>query len=116
MVSLLVLTATSGGVDVAGLGGADWRDDYRKSYPEAAAWITVDRPNHSDEIGALPQPTLLLWGDADPISPVAVGERLRTLLQRAELRVIAGGAHSFAADRAETVAPLVMSHVSEHCG
>ena len=36
----LVLTVTSGGVDMAGLGASDWRADYRKSFPRAAAWIT----------------------------------------------------------------------------
>ena len=29
----LVLTVTSGGVDMAGLGASDWRADYRKSFP-----------------------------------------------------------------------------------
>ena len=36
----LVLTVTSGGVDMAGLGASDWRAGYRKSFPRAAAWIT----------------------------------------------------------------------------
>src|SRR5262245_12720364 len=29
----LVLTVTSGGVDMAGLGASDWRPGYRKSFP-----------------------------------------------------------------------------------
>ena len=40
LVRRLVLCVTSGGVDMAGLGAADWRADYRKSFPNAAAWIT----------------------------------------------------------------------------
>src|SRR5437879_10834250 len=32
-VQSLVLVATSGGVDVTGLGGADWRADYRAEHP-----------------------------------------------------------------------------------
>ena len=39
----LVLTVTSGGVDMAGLGASDWREDYRKSFPRAAEWITESR-------------------------------------------------------------------------
>jgi pimeloyl-ACP methyl ester carboxylesterase len=108
----LVLAATSGGVDVAALGGADWRDDYRRSNPAAATWITTDRPDQTRELRALTQPTLLLWGDADPISPVAVGELLRSLLARATLEVIPGGTHGLAAEQPGAVVPLVVSHVS----
>ena len=36
----LVLTVTSGGVDMTGLGAADWRSDYRWAFPGAASWIT----------------------------------------------------------------------------
>ena len=39
----LVLTVTSGGVDMAGLGASDWRENYRKSFPRAVAWITEPR-------------------------------------------------------------------------
>src|SRR5438552_2725187 len=49
----LVLVATSGGVDVTDLGGAEWRDDYRRNYPGAADWITRDRPDHERELGAI---------------------------------------------------------------
>jgi pimeloyl-ACP methyl ester carboxylesterase len=108
----LVLAGTSGGLDVAALGGAEWRDDYRRDHPGAATWITTDRPDHSQEIGMLSQPTLLLWGDADPISPVAVGEQLRSLLPTSTLEVIAGGTHSFAREQPELVARLVLAHAS----
>jgi len=32
----LVLVATSGGIDVSGLGVADWRQEHRRTYPRAA--------------------------------------------------------------------------------
>lgn len=67
----LVLTATSGGIDVADLGGADWRDAYNAEYRNAAPWITEDRVDYSDAITTITAPTLLIWGDADPISPIA---------------------------------------------
>jgi pimeloyl-ACP methyl ester carboxylesterase len=108
----LVLVATSGGVDVAGLGGAEWRDDYRRNHPGAADWIMRDRPDHAGELGAIRAPTLLLWGDSDPISPVAVGEHPRSLLPNARLQVLVGGTHSFAADRPEDVAPVIAAHLS----
>lgn len=107
----LVLAATSGGVDVAGLGGVDWRPAYRREFPKAAAWITDPQPTLSHELGSITQPTLLLWGDADPISPVAVGEKLQQLLPCATLRVVAGGDHGLVAERATEVAPLISEHL-----
>jgi pimeloyl-ACP methyl ester carboxylesterase len=53
---------------------------------------------------------LLLWGDNDPLSPIAVGEHLASLLPHATLRVVVGGTHSLAVDHAEEVA----NHISEH--
>jgi pimeloyl-ACP methyl ester carboxylesterase len=52
-------------------------------------------------------PGLLLWGSADPISPPAAGRRLLELLPKACLRVIEGGDHAFAHERAAEVAPLI---------
>lgn len=111
-VTHLVLAATSGGVDVAQLGAADWRDDYRSEYPDAADWITAEQPDHTAEIGGISAPALLLWGDTDAISPVAVGRRLAALLPKARLHVIAGGDHGFARDRAAEIAPLVRAHIA----
>jgi pimeloyl-ACP methyl ester carboxylesterase len=111
-VQRLVLVATSGGVDVAGLGGSDWRPDYRAEHPAAARWITDDVPDHTDELSAVAAPSLLLWGDSDPISPVAVGERLASLLPSAALHVLAGGTHSLAVDRADKVAAQIRAYLA----
>ena len=107
----LVLTATSGGVDMGALGATDWRADYRKSYPNAAPWITDWRPDMAELIGNIPHPALLLWGDADPISPLAVGQRLATLLANARLHVVPGGDHGFARDRPKAVVDLIAHHL-----
>jgi pimeloyl-ACP methyl ester carboxylesterase len=108
----LVLAATSGGIDVASLGGADWRADYRAQYPGAAPWITAERPDHSSAIDRVTAPTLLLWTDDDPISPVAVGERLAELLPHATLQVIAaGGGHAFVRERPLAVASLIAAYL-----
>lgn len=108
----LVLVATSGGIEVAALGATDWREDYRESHPSAARWITEDRPDHTDEIRSITAPTLLLWGDRDPISPISVGEHLASLLPNAVLRVIRGGTHSLVLDRADEVASLISEHLT----
>ncbi|WP_257448994.1 alpha/beta fold hydrolase [Archangium lipolyticum] len=110
-ISHLVLTATSGGIDVASLGASDWRAAYRAEYPKAAEWILSERTDHSAQLHRISIPTLLLWGDADPISPVAAGRHLERLLPRARLRVLAGGDHMFARDRAAEISPWVAAHL-----
>jgi pimeloyl-ACP methyl ester carboxylesterase/N-acetylglutamate synthase-like GNAT family acetyltransferase len=107
----VVLTATSGGVDVADLARFDWRANYRREYPRAARWITETRLDLTAEIPRIACPTLLLWGDADPISPVAVGERLAALLPDARLHVAAGADHDLAQAHAAELAPLVEAHL-----
>lgn len=62
----LVLAVTSGGVDMAGLGASDWREDYRRSHPQAAAWVTGQRVSPDLPVERIAAPTLLLWGDDRP--------------------------------------------------
>jgi 2-hydroxy-6-oxonona-2,4-dienedioate hydrolase len=108
----VVLVATSGGIDVSALGGADWRQEYRAEYPHAAPWVTQEWPDYGDEIMGVIAPTLLLWGDADPISPVSVGQRLAELLPTSTLHVLAGGTHSLANEHPAEVASLIAEHLA----
>ena len=112
----LVLAVTSGGVDMVGLGAADWRADYRRSYPRAADWITEQRAASSLPVERITAPTLLLWGDADPISPPGVGRHLRDRIPGAQLHVVAGGRHDLARVRAAEVAPLIARHLGLEVG
>ncbi len=56
-VARLVLVATSGGVDVSRLGGAEWRHEYRASLPDVPTWFIDDRTD-------LPSPAGLYLGNA----------------------------------------------------
>jgi pimeloyl-ACP methyl ester carboxylesterase len=87
LVRHLVLSVTSGGLDVAALGAEDWRSMFLAHNPKLPRWFTDEREDLTDRLGELSLPVLLLWGDADPISPVSVGRRLAELLPRAELIV-----------------------------
>lgn len=107
----IVLVATSGGIDVAGLGGADWREEYRAEFPRAAPWVWRECVDHSDRIRTVSAPTCLIWGDADPISPVSVGQRLAEILPRGTLHVLPGGTHSVAHDRPNETAALIIDHL-----
>lgn len=108
----LVLTVTSGGVDMAGLGASDWRANYRKTFPRAAPWITAPQSSPSLPVERIAAPTLLLWGDADPISPVAVGQHLLARIPDARLHVVAGGDHDIAQTHARELAPLIERHLA----
>ncbi len=107
----LVLTGTSGGLPVAELGGADWRLDYLRDYPQAARWIVEAKEDLSAVLPKVTAPALLLWGDRDPISPVAVGERLRDILPHATLRIVPNGAHDFPKTHADIARPLIADHL-----
>jgi pimeloyl-ACP methyl ester carboxylesterase len=103
----LVLTATSGGLDVVALGGVDWRAAFAAAHPGLPPWFAADRTRFGARLAELRVPVLLVWGDADPISPVATGEALKRALPHAELVVIPGGDH----DVAMTHADLVATHI-----
>jgi pimeloyl-ACP methyl ester carboxylesterase len=112
MVRRLVLSGTSGGLDLARFQAHDWRPDYRVEYPTAAPWIVNDRTDLSEHLPRLRVPTLLLWGDEDPISPVAVGEHLARRIPHTRLVIIKGGTHAFPRERAEDVASHIADHLS----
>jgi pimeloyl-ACP methyl ester carboxylesterase len=107
----LVLTVTSGGVNMTRLGAADWRADYRRAFPRAAAWITEASPSLDLPVERIAAPTLLLWGDSDAISPLAVGRHLAQRIPGARLHVVPGGDHDLAKTHAGPVAPLIEAHL-----
>ncbi len=107
----LVLAVTSGGVDVEGLGGVDWRSSYRESYPQAPDWALSRRFDLTERISALGHPVLLLFGDADPIAPAPVGRHLLELLLQAELHITLGGNHDLVRTHAAELAVLVEQHL-----
>jgi pimeloyl-ACP methyl ester carboxylesterase len=107
----LVLTATSGGLDMARFGTEDWRPAWRVQRP-TEPWWADDRSNFEDRLGDILVPTLLLFGDNDPISPVGVGQYLASQLRFSELVIIAGGDHAFGRDRAVEIAAHVQRHLA----
>jgi len=108
----LVLSVTSGGLDLRALGAEDWRPQFERANPDAPRWFLDAREDLSPRLPEISAPVLLLWGDADPISPVAVGRRLSRSLPDAELVVIAGGTHDLAAERAGEILPHIERHLA----
>jgi 2-hydroxy-6-oxonona-2,4-dienedioate hydrolase len=106
LVRRLVLTVTSGGVDMASFGASDaWRADYRKAHP--GAWITEAPAAALVPVERITAPTLLIWGESDPISPVAVGRHLEQRIAGSRLHVVPGGDHDIAQTHAKEVAALI---------
>ncbi|MFZ0087994.1 MAG: alpha/beta hydrolase [Solirubrobacteraceae bacterium] len=108
----LVLVATSGGVDIARLGGEDWRAEYAAEFADAAPWVTSHHVDHSPDLRRVKTPTCLIWGDDDPISPLAVGRALDRALPCSGLHVVRGGTHMLARERPGEVAKLIVEHLS----
>ncbi len=111
LVTHLVLVATSGGFDVRHHGATDWRPAFLQSFPGTPAWALAPPPDLTGELARLRMPVLLIWGDEDPISPVAAGEYLASQLPNATLQVLPGGTHSLALEQPERVAALIAAHL-----
>jgi poly(3-hydroxyoctanoate) depolymerase len=107
----MVLMATSGGVNVAALGGIDWRDTCRQVQPDAPSWFVDDRTDVTPQLATITQPTLLVYGDADLIAPVAVGELLLENLPSARMEVIPGADHDLELNYPDLIASFIEAHL-----
>ena len=112
LVTHLVLTATSGGMNLEEFGAQNWRPAFMAANPTYPSWFADYKVDLSDRLSTIRIPSLLLWGGNDPISPPAVGEKLRSLLPQAELHVLNGGTHDLGSEYAIKVATLIDKHLS----
>ena len=111
-VTHLILAATSGGLDSADLGAEDWRIFVKKDFPTLPDWFLSYHEDLTEQLSKLRMPVLLLWGDADPISPVKVGEKLAKHFSHAHLEIFEGADHDLAHTHAAAVATLIDQHLS----
>lgn len=111
LVSHLILAATSGGMDITGSGAQDWRPFVRSDHPALPDWFINYHEDLTERLPEVEMPVLLLWGDSDPISPVAVGEKLAACLPHAELRIIEDADHDLGYTHATQVAALIDQHL-----
>jgi pimeloyl-ACP methyl ester carboxylesterase len=89
------------------LGAEDWRPAFRANNLGLPSWFDDEREDLSERLRTITTPVLRLSGDADPISPVAVGRRLQGLFPRAGLVIFQGGTHDLIMERAVDVAPHI---------
>lgn len=114
-VKALVLVATSGGLDMQALGAQDWRAGFASKLPLTPDWFSRERRDRQRDFQRLSLPVLLLWADADPLSPLAVAERLQQLLPQAQLEILPGG-HDLAWRQPEAVARVLKGWLEEAIG
>jgi pimeloyl-ACP methyl ester carboxylesterase len=107
----LILLATSGGIDVAALGGLDWRDTFRRLQPTAPTWFVDDRTDVTPRLGEIRQPTLLVFGDSDLIAPVGVGRFLAERLPDARLEILENATHDLEGEYPDIIASLIEAHL-----
>ncbi|OQX09826.1 MAG: alpha/beta hydrolase [Desulfobulbaceae bacterium A2] len=113
LITHLVLTATSGGMDMARLGAQDWRPGFVAANPTLPPWFSSYQEDLTPRLRRVDIPTLVLCGDADPISPVSAGRYLAALLPHSDLHIIAGGTHTLAETHAHVIAPLIDAHLAQ---
>jgi poly(3-hydroxyoctanoate) depolymerase len=112
LITLLIPRVASGGLNVSDLRAEDWRPAFLESNPSFPRWFTDFKSDLSANLRSIKVPVLHIWEDADPISLVAVGGRLRDLLPYASLHVLPGGAHDLVFSLASNVAPLIDEYIS----
>lgn len=67
----------------------------------------IHDPHLPDRLYRLRMPTLLVWGDQDPLIPPAIGERWAELLPDTRLRLVAGAGHPVHREQPDEVARLI---------
>ncbi len=108
-VKRLVLVATSGGTRQR--FGVDWRAGFRAERASVPDWFERDRTVLDAHLRSIQIPTLLLFGDDDPIAPPTMGEHLQASIPGSRLVVVpGGGSHVFAEERPDQVARAIDEH------
>lgn len=111
LISRLVLTGMSGGVDVQKLGGIAWQDDFEREYPHLPTWFSRYRTDLTPVLMSLRSGVLLLSGDSDPISPPTVGVKLASLIPRSRVVILPGAGHDMAVTHVAEVTAAISAHL-----
>jgi pimeloyl-ACP methyl ester carboxylesterase len=106
----LVLLAPVGGLPASSFDAQDWRPGWRTRRPTAPTWILDDATDLSERLSELRVDTLLVFGGKDPISPVPLGEFVRSKIASSTLRVVPDGTH----DLEDEFPDLVASYIAQH--
>ena len=104
--------ASDPGADVVAAYDAPFAEPQAKAGPRALPLLiplSPDAPGAEagrrtlDALRDAPHPTLMLWGDADPVLPPRVGEAFASAIGRPAPEPVAGGGHFLQEDRGEAI-------------
>ena len=112
LIEALVLVATSGGIDLSPFDVADWREDYQLNF-SVPDWFVRPHIFLDEQLYKIDCPVLLIWGNNDPISPVAVGQYLHGKIVISELHVIENGQHDLAFTHANQLTQIIQKFLEK---
>jgi pimeloyl-ACP methyl ester carboxylesterase len=98
-----VLAVTYAGIDRELLRLTAWRPVAADHHP-GSSWVTIQQPSFDERLSTVTVPTLHLWATDDPISPLAIGERLNNLLPDSQLVTYDSDSHWVVLKHAKDVA------------
>ncbi|HET9956409.1 MAG TPA: alpha/beta hydrolase [Polyangiaceae bacterium] len=107
----LILVTTAGGINVQALGALDFRPSFVERRHGERNWFVEDASDFGPRLGEIEQPCLLVFGDRDPIAPLAVGQFLKTGLRQARLEILPGATHDLEQEFPDQLASLIEAHL-----
>ncbi len=87
------------------------RDKILQGGPEKIAALELAGEDFSLAMTSVATPTLILWGDSDPIAPLRTGQVLAANMQQAELKIINGSGHEPMKDQPEQLNELINDYL-----
>jgi pimeloyl-ACP methyl ester carboxylesterase len=87
------------------------KSDYAGAGAMTPTFLNVIGENLAPLAPLVSVPTLLVWGKSDTTTPIAEGERLRSLMPNAKLEIIEGAGHFVHREKAQEVARLISEFV-----
>lgn len=66
-----------------------------------------------DQLSAIDHPTLIFWGEKEPMGSIDVGRRMAETMPRAELHIVGGG-HAPWLTQSKTIAPILKDFLQDH--
>jgi pimeloyl-ACP methyl ester carboxylesterase len=106
----LVLVVPCGGMNAERFGALDWREAFIAARPFAPRWFVTDNSDFSEQLSQISAPTLLVFGEDDPIAPPAIGEFLLERLPNAKLEVVADASHDLEEEHPAFLASMIEAH------
>ncbi len=93
---------------------SEWNTDLGKNVimQQVRNMLPLYMNSVATDVVTLDRPILLIWGERDLVTPLALGERLASEARQAKLEVVSGAGHLVLDDAPDRVASLVASFAS----